>query len=136
MGDERLASVAALDADRQATPGTVRRGDGASVAVAHLGDADAQLVRQRLDQRLLHDPSGPAEPATVVGQRVVCRQAPELRLVLLDDAVDGVVRALRAVDRLTSAAVAGALGVDHASGHFQADRAVARALADRLVTEA
>ena len=76
---------AALDRDLQASTRTCGCLPGGAVAVPDLVDADLVLMAQRLGHRPLHDPPQQAETVPVVGQLVVLRDAPELRLVTRHD---------------------------------------------------
>jgi len=110
---QRRSAVAAFDGDLQPPAGTMVGLEYGTVAPVGLGDADAVLARQRLDQGALHDVLQPVEAVEVEGQLVVAGDAAELRLVLGDDGEVAVDRAFGPPDRPAVMQVGTALGADN-----------------------
>ena len=80
-GHQRLLPGAPFDGDLQSSARACGCLPGGTVTVPDLADAELVLMAQRLGHRPFHDVPQRAETVPVVGQLVVLRDAPELRLV-------------------------------------------------------
>ena len=94
---------------------------GGAETPVDLGDADLQLGRQGLGERLLHHPLQLVELVKVVGHLVILDKTPVLQLVAHDEVIDRLVDALHSGCRPAVLAVGGALGPHDSRWHFQPD---------------